>query len=107
MNCQFCQTEMVKGPTYSAPKNSYWQDHRCYACRSIFTLDKKTLKVMRHVLYVEKYRLDSYYHQKTFTVGVFQDESATYKEAYRSSEFVPNITPANALHKVKTILVFQ
>lgn len=105
MNCQFCHQEMVKKQTYFGLKNTYWQDHECHPCKSVFTIEKKTLKVMRHVLYVDKYRLDSYFAKNTFTVGIFKDESAQYQEAYRADVF-PNVTPENALNKVKTILVF-
>ena len=97
---------MIKGTTFFGPNNSYWQDHTCAKCNSIFTVEKKSQQVVRHVLYVEKYRLDCYYAKNTFSIGIFKDESAKYVEAYQA-DFIPHVTPDNALNKVKTILIFS
>lgn len=84
----------------------YWQDFNCAHCHCYFTYEKKTLKLIKYVLYVDKYRLACNLFHNTFDLGVFEPETlAKYKDVYQAN-FIPNLTPENALEKVKTILVF-
>ena len=98
---------MAKGHTIPGPNGTYWMDHRCGPCHCTFTYEKKNLQLIKYTLYVEKYRLHCDYLNNTFALGIFDEIlMARYKDVY-TCDFVPNLTPQNALDKVKTILVFQ
>lgn len=113
MNCQFCKQERQKH--HLSVNTSYW---RCKACNVFYEWNKESLLIkIRFNFYINKSNYEIVIHPlapKTYFIywepykgHVFNGVEPDIPVILADYDEALNITPENALNKLKMVLMFQ